>query len=94
MTTWREDAIRLMQLAGRASDPTTPPLTSLDALTEITAAAAMAQSKVVDDLRAAGVEWAAIGEAMGLTKQAVHYRYGRKQRDERPETLDEPLPIE
>lgn len=94
MTTWREDAIRIMQLAGRASEPKTDPIVSLDALTEIVAAAQLAQSKIVDDLRRAGVEWAEIGAAMGLTKQAVHYRYGRKRPAERPETLDVPLPVE
>lgn len=94
MTTWRDDAIRLMQLAGRASDPTTEAIYSLDALTEIVAGAQLAQSKIVDELRQARVAWTQIGAAMGLTKQAVHYRYGRKVRTTWTEGEDVPLPVE
>lgn len=32
--------------------------------------------KAVADARAAGVEWAEIGQALGVTKQAAHQRFG------------------
>lgn len=46
---------------------------------------------VVAEARAAGAPWAAIAERLGVSKQAVHRRFGPGRRDVAEMPLSDPL---
>jgi DNA invertase Pin-like site-specific DNA recombinase len=54
------------------------PLAELRRLTELHRALARAEAEQVRRARAAGYSWVAIADAVGVSKQAVHKKYGRR----------------
>jgi hypothetical protein len=50
---------------------------ALIAMTELAAEIDAAIGQAVTGLRACGYSWAAIGSRLGITRQAVHQRWGR-----------------
>ena len=66
----------LVAETGGAADPTPPALLhALGQLADLGERVEWAMLSVVGEARAAGVTWAAIGEALGVTKQAAQQRF-------------------
>ena len=53
-----------------------PPLERLELLSELAGTAAALIDEDARAARAAGASWSTIGDALGITKQAAHLRYG------------------
>ncbi|MCT9818841.1 AsnC family protein [Microbacterium sp. W1N] len=54
------------------------PLAELRALTALHAVLARAEAEQVRRARGAGYSWVAIADALGVSRQAVHKKYGRR----------------
>lgn len=67
---------RVMRLAQAAGDD--EPRAGLAAAAELRKEAARVESVQVRRARAHGCTWAEIAEALGVTKQAAHRKYGRQ----------------
>ncbi|MFP5284071.1 MAG: hypothetical protein ACLGIF_11550 [Actinomycetes bacterium] len=61
-------------LVARAGDD--DPLAALAAVAELRREVSRAESGVVRRARVAGASWAEIARALGVSRQAVHQRYG------------------
>ena len=68
------DGIRTAIAAGQGGDP----LPELRRLRELHAQLARAEAEHVRRARALGFSWLAIADALGVSKQAVHKKYGRR----------------
>jgi len=60
------------------TDDTGEPLSALRRLQAARAQIARAEAEQVRRARAQGYSWVAIADALGVTRQAVHKKYGRK----------------
>lgn len=58
-----------------AVEAATDPLSTLTAVAELKQAIAVAEREAVELAKAAGTSWAAIGERLGVTKQAAARRF-------------------
>ena len=70
-------ARNVVELARRVAE-TAEPRHALDAIAELRAHLAELEEYQVDSALARGASWSEIGDALGVTKQAVHRRYGGK----------------
>ncbi len=61
-----------------ADDDGPDPLGALRAAAAVTAEMERRQSALVRRARVRGATWAQIAEALGVSKQAVHKKYGRR----------------
>jgi hypothetical protein len=68
------DAIR----TAIGADDGDEPLAELRRLTELHRALARAEAEQVRRARTAGYSWVAIADAIGVSKQAAHKKYGRR----------------
>ncbi|GLY31928.1 helix-turn-helix domain-containing protein [Kineosporia sp. NBRC 101731] len=68
------DSAHLVDLARDAQAP--DPLSALSATAELARGLEQRQATLVCRARHDGVTWAQIAQALGVTKQAVHRRYG------------------
>lgn len=68
------EEITLSALAIRADDD--DPLGALSALAELRREVDRREALVVRRARVRGVSWAAIATILGVTRQAVHHKYG------------------
>jgi len=64
------------EAGGRVSEEPESLLTALTQLAAMAERADWAMLSLVGEARANGVAWAAIGEALGVTKQAAQQRFG------------------
>ncbi len=60
------------------SEPDREPIAELRRLTEVRQALARAEEAQVRRARNLGYSWQAIAGALGVTRQAVHKKYGRR----------------
>lgn len=61
-----------------AADDGADPLASLRAAAQVNAEMERQQAVLVRRARVRGATWVQIADALGVTKQAVHKKYGRK----------------
>lgn len=61
-----------------ATDPDGEPIAELRRLTELRRELARAEEAQVRRARTAGYSWHAVADALGVTKQAAHRRFGRR----------------
>jgi hypothetical protein len=69
------------KLAGQASSR--DPAVGLAAVASLRVLLESLEELQVENARALGWSWGQIGRALGVTKQAVHRRYGRRRRRRR-----------
>ncbi|HWT33371.1 MAG TPA: helix-turn-helix domain-containing protein [Microbacterium sp.] len=60
---------------------TTDPATGLRAVTALHRLAERVEAVHVAEARRAGWSWEQIGDALGVTRQSVHAKYGKQDRD-------------
>ena len=72
--------VKIREIVLHATEPqrrNADPLASLRAAVILTAVATEMQDLAVDEARAHGLTWEAIGAVLGMSKQAAHKRWGR-----------------
>ncbi len=74
-----DEVDRIRVLLGAADDD--DPLAALRALTQARSQLERAQEVQVHRARVKGTSWAAVAAALGVSKQAVHKKYGCGWRD-------------
>lgn len=75
MSTNADAGQHVLTLLATAVEAATDPLTTLTAVAELGRAVAAAEREAVELAKAAGTSWAAIGERLGVTKQAAARRF-------------------
>lgn len=75
MTTNTAAGQHVLTLLAAAVEASTDPLNALSAVAELKRAVAVAEGERVELARAAGASWAAIGQRLGVTKQATSRRF-------------------
>jgi hypothetical protein len=75
------DLIATVQADAAAADPLTRLATASATAAELTETADALVSHFVDQCRSAGLTWAEISQALGVSKQAAHKRYTGAPRD-------------
>ena len=75
MTTNTVAGQHVLTLLATAVETSTDPLTALTAVAELKRAVAVAEREKVELAKAAGTSWAAIGQRLGVTKQAAARRF-------------------
>lgn len=88
---------RLARLTNRLADAGASPLSRLDDVRAAQEELDLIAAALAARARQGGESWAAIGAAIGITKQAAHLRYGPPPSRRTPTTdgspLDVPLPL-
>ena len=82
-------ARNVVELARRVAE-TAEPRHALAAIAELRAHLAELEEYQVDSALARGASWSEIGDALGVTKQAVHKRYGGKPGQRRAARVEPP----
>ena len=75
----KTEEVDMAALVARAEDD--DPLGALRALRSLRTEVERREAVAVRRARAAGVPWAAIAVMLGVSKQAVHRRYGGRRRE-------------